>query len=78
MKTIPPPFCPADYRSSVLSAESPRAEGILSKVQLEPASNYCHSQFPAIREQTLYWDQAEAILSTSTDRATTIFWERSP
>ena len=32
-------------------------EGVLLKVELEPGSNYCHMQFPAIREDTLSWDQ---------------------
>jgi len=41
--------------SSGLSAEPPRAEGILSSVQV-PGTNYCHLKFPAIREETLYWN----------------------
>jgi hypothetical protein len=33
------------------------AEDVLSKVELAPGSNYCHLQFPAIREDTLDWDR---------------------
>jgi len=32
------------------------AEGIISKVAT-PVANYCHLKFPAIREETLYWDR---------------------
>jgi hypothetical protein len=32
------------------------AEGIISKVA-DPAGTICHLKFPAIREETLYWDR---------------------
>ena len=32
------------------------AQGIISKVALE-SSNYCHIRYPAIREETLFWDR---------------------
>ncbi len=32
------------------------AEGVLSKVAV-PGTNYCHLKFPAIREDTLYWNR---------------------
>ncbi|MBI4488363.1 MAG: hypothetical protein HY694_04705 [Deltaproteobacteria bacterium] len=32
------------------------AEGIISKGST-PMANYCHLKFPAIREETLYWDR---------------------
>jgi hypothetical protein len=32
------------------------AEGIISKVA-DPAGNFCHLKFPAIREDTLFWDR---------------------
>ncbi len=33
------------------------AEGVISKVVASPDANYCHLKFPAIREETLYWDR---------------------
>ena len=33
------------------------AEGIITKIVAIPESNYCHMKFPAIREETLYWDR---------------------
>lgn len=33
------------------------AEGVISKVVADPSTNYCHLKFPAIREETLYWDR---------------------
>ncbi|PYK49286.1 MAG: hypothetical protein DME20_07245 [Verrucomicrobia bacterium] len=32
------------------------AEGVISKVA-SPSGDYCHLKFPAIREETLYWDR---------------------
>jgi hypothetical protein len=32
------------------------AEGIISKIA-DPSGNSCHLKFPAIREETLYWDR---------------------
>ena len=41
-----------------LLAHSPlwAAEGIISKVA-DPSGNTCNLKFPAIREETLYWDR---------------------
>jgi hypothetical protein len=53
------------------------AEGIISKVA-NPSGTTCNLKFPAIKEETLYWDRpvlkdpTDAILSTSTGTATTI------
>lgn len=33
------------------------ADGVLLREELAPGSDYGHLQFPAIREETLYWDQ---------------------
>jgi len=33
------------------------ADGVLLREELAPGSNYGHLKFPAIREETLYWDQ---------------------
>jgi len=33
------------------------AEGVISKVAVATPANYCHMKFPAIREETLYWDR---------------------
>jgi hypothetical protein len=47
------------------------AEGIISKVA-NPSGTTCNLKFPAIKEETLYWDRpvlkdpTDAILSTST------------
>ena len=41
--------------SALCSDRSWAAEGVISKVIL--SENYCHLRFPAIREETLYWDR---------------------
>lgn len=33
------------------------AEGVILKELGIPGTNYCHLRFPAIREETLYWDR---------------------
>ncbi len=33
------------------------AGGIIYKVSIDTGSNYCHLKFPAILEETLYWDR---------------------
>ena len=40
------------------------AEGIIAKVA-NPSGSSCHLKFPAIREETLYWDRP--VLKDSTD-----------
>jgi len=37
------------------SATAIGADGVLLKEEIAPGSNYCHMQFPAIREDTLNW-----------------------
>ncbi|MGH7771701.1 MAG: hypothetical protein ACREQA_05635 [Candidatus Binatia bacterium] len=39
-----------------VSALASAAEGVISKVAVQGA-NYCHLKFPAIREETLYWNR---------------------
>jgi hypothetical protein len=39
------------------------AEGVISKMTL--SENYCHLKFPAIQEETLYWDRP--VLKDPTD-----------
>ncbi len=43
--------------SAVIGGPAWGAEGVISKVELTPGSNYCHLRFPAIREETLFWPQ---------------------
>jgi len=38
-------------------SRTPATADVLSKVELDPGSNYCHLQFPAIREGTLNSDR---------------------
>lgn len=40
---------------SLLAAPVWGAEGVILKVST-PDGKYCHLKFPAIREETLYWD----------------------
>ena len=40
------------------------AEGVIAKVA-NPSGSSCHLKFPAIREETLYWDRP--VLKDSTD-----------
>ncbi len=39
------------------SATAFSADGVLLKQEAVPGSNYCHMKFPAIRGDTLNWDQ---------------------
>ncbi len=39
-----------------VSALASAAEGVISKVAVA-GTNYCHLKFPAIREDTLYWNR---------------------
>lgn len=40
----------------LFNSRSWAAEGIISKVP-DPTGTYCHMRFPAIREESLYWDR---------------------
>ena len=40
----------------LFSVPSWAAEGFITKVP-DAEGNYCHLKFPAIREESLYWDQ---------------------
>ncbi len=40
--------------SALIAGPARAAEGVISKVELIPGSNYCHLRFPAIREETLF------------------------
>jgi len=42
-------------------------DGVLSREELTPGSNYCHERFPAIRPSTLGDQQAELKGSTTGD-----------
>jgi len=47
------------FLSGILLANSPilwAAEGIISKVA-DPSGGHCYLKFPAIKEETLYWDR---------------------
>ena len=45
------------------SGPSWSAEGVITKVSVK--ENYCHLKFPAIQEETLYWDRP--VLKDRTD-----------
>ena len=49
--------------AALYSASSWAADGVISKATL--SENYCHLKFPAIQEETLYWDRP--VLKDSTD-----------